>query len=310
MSVIILIFALLAGCAGKETRTIRLGMLPITDNLPFWVAEQKGYFEQQGVKVELVGFDSAMKRDAALTGGQIDGALGDILAVSLLNNGGTKVKIVSLGLGATPEEGRFCLLAAPGTDIKSVQDLKNVGIGCSLKTIQEYVLDNLLATSGLREEEIRKVAIPDISLRLNSLLEGSIKAAILPDPLAALAEIKGARLILDDTRQNISQTVIYFRQDVLDRDRDAVQKVMRAYAQAVQDIMADPEAYKDLLASRARVPQEVLSSRQHGMRLVFSPPTLPTQDQIEKVQRWMVRRGLLARAYSYTDLVDAQVLNP
>jgi len=306
-----LLFILSAGgCAREEARPIRLGLLPITDNLPFWVAEEKGYFKQQGVKVELVGFDSAMKRDAAITGGQIDGALGDILAVSLLNSGGTNVKIVSLGQGVTPEEGRFSILAAPNSGITSLQDLKNVGIGCSLKTIQEYVLDNLLTANGFREEEIKKIAIPNMSLRLNSLLQGSIKAAILPDPLAALAETKGARLLLDDTRENISQTVIYFREDVLDRDMAAARKIMRAYAQAVEDIMADPDAFNNLLATKAGTPKEVLVSKDHGMRLLFSPPTLPQEDQIERVQRWMVRRGLLARPFAYTDLVEQRVLNP
>ncbi|MGQ9498500.1 MAG: MetQ/NlpA family ABC transporter substrate-binding protein [Desulfotomaculales bacterium] len=301
---------LVAGCAEEEARPIRLGMLPITDNLPFWVAEEKGYFEQLHVKVELVGFDSAMRRDAAITGGQIDGALGDILAVSLLNNGGTKVKIVSLGQGVTAEEGRFSILAAPNSNITSVQDLKGEGIGCSLKTIQEYVLDNLLTSNGFREEEIKKVAIPDMSLRFSSLLEGSIKAAILPDPLAALAETKGARLLLDDTRENISQTVIYFREDILNRDMDAVRKIMRAYARAVEDIAADPGAFNNILATKARTPEEVLVSKEHGMRLLFSPPTLPGEDQIQRVQQWMVRRGLLARPFTYADLVESRVLNP
>lgn len=302
----VLFLSLAAGCTGKQD--ITFGVLPIADNLPFWVAEEKGYFAREGVSVHLVSFDSAVKRDAALTGGRIDGALGDILAVSLLNNGGTKVKIVSLGLGATAEEGRFSILAAPNSGITSVADLKNTGIGCSLKTIQEYVLDNLLTAEGFREEEIKKISIPDMSVRLNSLLEGSIKAAILPDPLAALAETRGARLVLDDTRTNISQTVIYFREEVLEHNRAAVKKIMRAYARAVEDIMARPESFHTLLATKVRLPLEVLASGQHGMRLVYSFPALPAEEQILRVQRWMVRKGLLERPFSYRDLVETGVL--
>ncbi|MDI6709427.1 MAG: MetQ/NlpA family ABC transporter substrate-binding protein [Thermoanaerobacterales bacterium] len=291
-----------------KTPPLRLGMLPIQDNLPFWVAERKGYFADEGLQVELIGFPSAMERDSALAAGQIDGALGDILAVAQLNNGGTKVRIVSVGQGATAEEGRFAILASPKSSISSVDQLKNVPIGCSLKTINEYVVDQLLTGAGLKPEEIKKNQMPKIPLRLEALLNGTLQAAVLPDPIAALAEVKGARLILDDTRENITQTVIYFREPVLEQNLEGVQRLMRAYARAVEDIQAGPSAFNDLLAEKARVPQEVLSSSAHGMQVLFSPPQLPTEDQVRRVLDWMSANGLLDRPLGYQDLVDGRVL--
>jgi len=167
----------------------------------------------------------------------------------------------------------------------------------------------MLADAGFTEDEIAKILIPKIPVRLDSLLSGTIKAAVLPDPFAAMAEIKGAPLILDTTTNNLAHTVIYFRQEALDENREAVKGVMRAYARAAADIMEDPAAYKDCLAEKARVPMEVLESSDHGMEIVYSPPMGPTEKMINPVLDWMNDRGLLRSTITYADLVDEQVLN-
>jgi len=317
MGLALILLLVVSGCMGGSSSTpeakndtvpLRLGMLPIQDNLPFWVAEQKGYFADEGLQVELIAFPSAMERDSAMAAGQIDGALGDILAVAQLNNGGTDVRIVAVGQGATAEEGRFAILASPQSSITSADQLRNVPIGCSLKTINEYVVDQLLTGAGLKPEEIKKYQMPKIPLRLEALLNGTIEAAVLPDPTAALAEVKGARLILDDTKENITQTVIYFREPVLAENLDGVKRLLAAYARAVQDIQADPSAFNDLLAEKARIPQEVLSSSAHGMKILFSPPALLSEEQIARVVNWMNDKGLLDRPLGYGDLVDERVL--
>ncbi len=311
-----LMTTVVTGCGGdatddasEQSRTIKLGMLPIADNLPFWVAEERGYFADEGVEVELVDFPSALERDSALTAKAIDGALGDIIAVAQLNDGGTPLTIVSLGQGVTAAEGRFAILVAPNSDITELEQLKGVEIATSANSIMEYLIDTLLTDAGFAEDEIAKILIPKIPVRLDSLLSGTIEAAILPDPLAALAEIRGARLILEDTKtDNVSQTVIYFREDVLRENTDEVRAVMRAYARAVEDIMDDPEAFGDILAEKARVPVEVLESTDHGMEIIFSPPAVPTEEMINPVLEWMYARDLLGNRVTYADLVDEQVL--
>ncbi|MGC7846990.1 ABC transporter substrate-binding protein [Desulforudis sp. 1088] len=300
---------LVSGCTREKEKPLRLGMLPITDNLPFWVAEAKGYFGDAGVEVELVHFPSALERDTAIQAGQIDGALGDIIAVAQLNAGGSPVKIVSIGQGVTAEEGRFAILASPKSDITEPSQLKGVPVACSLKTIMEYVVDELLVSAGLGPEEIKKVQIAKIPQRLDALLNGTVQAAVLPDPIAALAEVKGARVIVEDTAgANITQTVIYFRQETLDHNGRAVKKLMQAYARAVEDIQASPRAYDTLLAEKARVPAPVLENSNHGMKVLFSPPQVPTEEQISRVVEWMTAHGILAKPMRYDDLVDKRVL--
>ncbi|MFZ5595497.1 MAG: ABC transporter substrate-binding protein [Bacillota bacterium] len=297
-----------AGCSNKKgDDVIRIGMLPIVDALPFYVASEKGYFQEEGLNVQLTGFDSAMERDSALQAGEIDGTLGDVLAVAALNNSGTPVKIVSLGLGETGKEGRFAILASPGSGITKPEDLKNVPVAISTNSIIEYVTDSILMEQGLKSDEIKKESIPKIPLRFNMLLENKIKAACLPDPMAALAQSKGARLVADDTSSNLSQTVIYFRDEFLGRNPGAVTKFLRAYGRAASEINSNPGAYKGLLVEKARVPQEALEVFDIDH---YPSPQPPDKVQVERVVSWMMDKGLLKQQYKYEDLVRDDLLPP
>lgn len=295
----------IAGCGGKQEEKIRVGLLPIVDSLPFHVALEKGFFQDEGINVQIINFDSAMERDSALQAGEIDGTLGDVLAVAALNNSGTGVKMVSLGLGETGKEGRFAILSSPGSGITRPEELKNVPVAISTNSIIEYVTDNLLLGQGLKPGEIKKESIPKIPVRLNMLLENKIKAACLPDPLAALAQSKGARLVVDDTSTNLSQTVIYFRNDFLNKDPKAVTKFLKAYGRAAGEINQKPEAYRNLLVEKARVPQEALGVFQMDH---YPAPQLPDRKQVEKVVKWMAEKGLLKQQLKYEDITRVDLL--
>jgi NitT/TauT family transport system substrate-binding protein len=269
------------------------------------VALDKGYFKDEGINVELIIFESALERDSAVQAAEVDGVLGDILAVASLNNSGTDVKIASLALGESGKEGRFAILSSPASDITRPEQLKNIPVSISANSLIEYVTDNLLLESGLKPDEIKKEAIPKIPVRFNLLLENKIQAACLPDPQAALAESKGAKLVIDDTSSNLSQTVIYFRDQYLDKNSNSVVKFFNAYARAAKDINDNPAAYTDLLIEKARVPKEALGiyAMDH-----YPVPQLPEREQVDRVVKWMRAKDLIKTDYTFEDLVRPDLL--
>lgn len=290
----------------QELKPIKLGVLPIEDNLPLYLAEAQDMFAKEGLKVELVPFDSARERDAAMQAGQIDGEIADLVAVALLKKGGTDVRVASVGLGAKPEEGRFALLAAPKGRVKTVIDLKNTPVAISENSIIEYVTDNLLLAGGLKKEEIKKVAISSIPARMEALSSGQVEAAVLPDPLATLAEKNGARLIADDTKINLSQTVLLFRKQVIDENKAAVMKVVKIYGQAGRELTANPDKYRPLFIEKARVPAPIKDTYKSP---VFSPFQAPTIDDVAKVMNWMVEKKLLKKPFNYDEIVDGSLIS-
>ncbi|AEA46608.1 MetQ/NlpA family ABC transporter substrate-binding protein [Archaeoglobus veneficus] len=305
------IAVLFAGCQTEKPESvtsekatekvkIRIGLLPIEDTFPVTVAKEGGLFEKYGVEVEIVPFQSALERDAALQAGEIDACIADPLAVILLRNAGYDVRIVSLCLGATPEEGVFAILAAPNSSINSVKDLEGRKIAISSNTIIEYVTDIMLKSYGV--ENVEKVEIKQIPVRMQTLLAGQVDAATLPEPLASLAAFRGAKLVLSDAMmdRSISQTVIVFRGELVDSKPDAVNAFLKAYGEAAEKINANPESYREEFIEKARIPKDIAEN--YKMPHYPHPQQYP-KEFYEEVHEWAVEKGLLSKEIPYEEAV-------
>lgn len=311
----------LSGCSSQEGKTVqettspapsglsqplKIGVLPIEDNLPLFVAEAEKSFAAAGLNVELVPFPSALERDAALQAGNIDGEAADIVAACLLKKGGSDVRIAAITLGVTPQEGRFVLLGSPNSNFKSAQDLAGVKIGISENTIIEYVTDKLLAQNGVNPDQVQKLSIPKLPMRLQMLTSNQIPATLLPDPMASLAEKQGAKVILDDTKSanNISQVVLLFRKDSIDAKGDAIKKLIEVYGAAAKALTENPDRYRSLLIEKAKIPAPIKDTYKSP---TFSAPQPPTEQEVADVVNWMVDKKLLSSPYMYDELVDTSL---
>ena len=298
LAILLTISLLLLGCASHETK-IRVGILPIEDALPIVVGVEEGVFKKYGLEVEVVNFNSALERDAALLAGEVDAVITDPLAIILLRNQGYDVRITSLCLGKTPEEGVFAILAAPNSDIWKVEDLEGRQIAISSNTIIEYVTDMILSKYGITYE---KMEVKQIPTRLRMLLDGKVEAATLPEPLASFAVSKGARLIVSDAMldESVTQTVIAFRGEVVDKNKDAIRKLFKAYAEAVKEINSNPEKYRKKFIEIARVPEEI--SESYKMPKYPEPEKFPEEFYL-KYLNWAYRKGLISKEIPYEEAV-------
>lgn len=309
---IILVFCLIAfttvlqvGCSTFEKQDpnlkLKIGALPIEDTLPILVAQQQGYFAQQGIEVELIKFQSAVESQSGIQSGQLDGLITDTIVAILLNNSGLDVRITSLTLGAIPEEGRFAIVSAPGSDIRSPIDLKGKTIGISNNSIIEYVTDRLLEEAGLDSSEVTKISVPKIPVRVEMLLSKQIDAITIPDPLISFAEFRGSTIIIDDTvTQNLSQAVIVMTGKALKEKRDTLKLFYMAYAKAVQDINANPEDFKELLIQNVNIPEAIADS--YNIQK-YPNLQLPQKKEIDNVIDWLEDKQLLNKPANYEELI-------
>ncbi len=305
ISVVVMIVAvcLLSGC--KED-TLKVGILPNEEALPIFVAEQEELFKKHGVNVEIVSFQSAAERDAALQAGAVDGVEGDLLAVALIRQGGTPVKTVSLVMGTTPEEGRFAMLAAPDT-ITTVEQLKGNQVAISKNTIIEYTADQMLLVKGIDPQEVKKVNITKMPLRVEMLLQKQVTAAVLPDPLAAYAELKGAKVLIDDTKlaDNISQTIYFFRDDAIKDKKTAIRNFLNAFYEGAEMVTENPERYRNLFNEKVQIPVELQKTYPVP---TFSMLQLPSREDTQRVLDWLKTNELLIEPYTYEDIVTDEII--
>ncbi|MDZ4168471.1 MAG: ABC transporter substrate-binding protein [Coriobacteriia bacterium] len=287
---------------------IKIGTLPTEDSLPLWVAEDKGYIGEEGVPgFEIVVFQSAQERDVAFASGAIDGYMGDIIASANLEAAGTGVTLATVMLGADQSQGRFGIAAPKGwkgaTGIEALTELAGVPVGTSSATIQEYVLDGLMAEAGVPADQVKVEEVKKVPVRYELLMSGKLKAAALPEPFLSLAESEGAVLVADDTtsKSNLSQTVLGISDTFMSEagGTETVDALMRAWDRAVADINADPEAYRPLLVEQARLPKPLETTYQVN---TYPTHTLPTKAEVDAVITWMKGKGYLESEVTYEDL--------
>lgn len=281
--------------------TLRIGVLPITDVVPFYIAEQQGYFKQQGLNVELVPVSSAAERDQLMATQQIDGQLNDLVSTVLFNAQTPRIKIVRKARQAFPNAPQFWILVPKDSAIKTPQDLKGVEIGISQNSVIEYVTQRMLEREGLSVSDIKTTNIPAIPTRFQLLMQGQLKAANLPDPLASLAIQQGAKIVVDDSKYSeFSLSVISFRAEIVEKRVDDVKKFLAAYDTAINDIRTKPDQFRNILIAQARVPDQLKDKYPFPP---FPDPSIPTQAQWDDVVQWAMEHKLISARVSYESSV-------
>ncbi|GAB4421201.1 MAG: hypothetical protein Kow00106_18030 [Anaerolineae bacterium] len=314
-SVVLLVVWLMVGTTplsgraqAQEVPTLRMGLLPILDVLPFYVAEQAGYFAAEGVNIELVPVSSALERDQLLIAGEIDGMLNDLISTGIFNQDEPLIQIVALARRAYPDHPQFRILAAPGSNITIPSDLTNVEIGISENSVIHYITQRILEAEGLNAADLKFRAEPNIPVRFQLLMEGQLQAVCLPDPLAQAAIVGGAILVADDTalvEQQISQSVLSFRTEIIEKQPQAVEGFLRAWMRAAEDINADPEAYRDLWLEKTNVPDSVKDT--------YALPPFPvyeitTEEAWNDTIAWLIEQDIVDNAAAYEDSVNPTFL--
>ncbi|MCX6082474.1 MAG: MetQ/NlpA family ABC transporter substrate-binding protein [Chloroflexi bacterium] len=290
----------------SKTSTLKIAVIPVIDTLPIFVAQAEGLFEKNNIKVELIPVASAPERDQIMQAGQADGTLNETLAVMLFNKDKVQIQAVRYGLMATENSGHFFILSSAQSGINDITGLKGVEIGISQGTIIDYVTTRLLESQGFTQDEIKTIAVPKIPDRMALLASGELKAAVMPDPLAALAVQQGANIIIDDSiNPKLGASVISFRKEFLDANPGMIKAFLEAIETAVTLINSDPGKYSNLLAEHKIVPQPLI-----GKYVIpkFPIKGVPSEAEWNDVLAWAKSRSLFSANISYADSVNPSFL--
>ena len=301
----------LAGCSLNASSAedgsapaMRIGTMQTEDALPFWIAQQEGLYDAEGVSVDIVTFQSAQELSAAFASGDIDAAMTDVQTAATLKASGTDVSLAWVTLGADASQGRFGIMTSPESGITSLADLAGTPIGVGSNTVPEYVMDRLMEKAGVPDDQIVKEEIKKLPVRFESMTNNQVAAAALPGSLLALGESSGMVLLADDSQgDNISQSVLAVRADWASSEgADALSKASAAWDAAVDRVNADPESYRSLLVESANLPAPVAETYRIS---TYPKASTPAAAMVQPVLDWMLEKGYLSSAMAYDESTGA-----
>jgi NitT/TauT family transport system substrate-binding protein len=288
------------GLAPDGTSHITVGTMATEDFLPVWAAAADGILTDDKISVDVVVFQSAQELSAALTAGEVDFAMTDIVVAASLNAGGTPIILEWVTLGATTDQGRFGIITSPDSGYTSLTDLAGVPIAVGSDTMLEYVMDSLLTDAGVPTDQIVTEEVKKVPVRYEMVNANQVGAAVLPGTLLYLGEQQGLITIADDTQaaHNYSVSVMVSRAEfgLSVEGQAAFERLRMAWNEQVEQINADPESFRALLVEKTSLPEAIASSYP-----IPTYPTVskPTADMVDPVLAWMFNKGYLDHRVGY-----------
>ena len=220
----------------EDDIVVRIGQL--SGHLLPVVALENGYFEEEGVKVELFTFGGGPAEIEAYTAGELDIIeTGDLPFLNGISNG-LDLHVIGTYSNSTKVNG---LVATIDSGIKDYQDLKGKRLAVPFGTNIQALLYQYLELGGLTPEdaEILNLSNPDA---VNALASGDIDAAVLWNPhLGKAAALENTVLISNTDEIRTFVCPISTSQQFIDEHHDTVGKTLRALNKASEFSKTNPE---------------------------------------------------------------------
>jgi NitT/TauT family transport system substrate-binding protein len=172
---------------GQELKIVKIGVVNLSTDIAFYLAEKRGYLKAEGLKADFAYFDSGAKMILPLGTGDLDTG-GGAASAGLYNavDRGIELRLVA-DKGMSVESYDYKALVvrkdlAESGAVKSLSDLKGKKIAVVAQgAADESVLHQALLKGGLKDADIDRVYIP-FSQQLVALQNKGIDAAIAGEP--------------------------------------------------------------------------------------------------------------------------------
>ncbi len=274
--------------------TLNLGIVSYTAlQWPLFVAQSIGSFDQQGLDLDVSLLGGAPQVTAAMLGGSVDVANGDMYAV---------IRAVERGANIAEFMSEFpvpiyALMSSP--NVNSYADLRGQTIIVdSPSGVTRYLTGRMIAQGGLAPDDVSYTFAGGTPDRLSALSSGTVAAAILAQPFDFAAERQGYRRLgnSNDVVRTFEFIGYNARRDWMSRNEDTLARFIRGY-KAGQRWLYDPankeqaiQVLSDqtrLSAEDSRATYELYVEREHS----FPESLRPTEAGMQAVLDSLVQLG-------------------
>ena len=288
MTIVILAALAPAGISVAQAprRTLVIGMPVTPPNLPHlgvYVAKDLGYFEEEGINLELAAFESGLQ---SLRGG-VSGSV-DILGASsepVINAISRGAKIRSIFSYAH----RLTVVMAAQESVRRPADLRGKNLGIQeVGAFREVMTRAVLHSAGLTQQDVNYVPVSSAGY-ITALIGNKIDTAILHIDQAYMARTKKASLHPLVPLWEIMPSYWYgtfsTTEELLRKDSDLLARAVAAIIKAHRFMYRNKERTLDLASKHTGYPKEVLG---------------PAYDALAAAKVWPVNDGMPAEMVQVT----------
>lgn len=267
-----------------DSMTLKVGLMPTFDCLPFYVAKEKGFYDSIKANVSFLTYGSAMDADTAFKGKTVDGMFTDLCHVAALSSEGYNLNVIA------GTYGRQVLVGSKTVRIRKMKDLKERMIAIARGDQSKLFLQAMLKRNKIGRDIIYLPQINNLQIRYTMLCNGQVDAAILPEPYAAMAQMGKNKALSDNDAFGINLSCMVMSERAQKKKNTEIRRLMMGYNMAVEAInKSKPKAFAKILTTYYHIPAAVADT----FRLPkFHKASVPSVEEWKCALSWMQSEGL------------------
>lgn len=296
---------LMAGAASAQQK-VRFAYLKSTTLLPFFLAEQKGYFKAEGLDVEFIAVAGGPAVAAAIAGGSAEIGYAAPSPIAAAREQGQPYRFF-IGLEREQYPGKTwgAIIATEKSGVTKLADLagKTVTVGPPAG-LCELMVREWLHHSGVRFDQIKPLFIPFPQMQA-ALEVGNADAACIIEPFltAALAskakpvKLTGGYLAAHPKSYIVDG--IFAKDDWIAANTKTIDAIKRAVLKAGTELAKDKTVVGAILKDEFRFPPALMDK----IRMDYGSNVGIAVEDFEPIIERMKARGMLKSAITAADLV-------
>ena len=278
------------------------------------IAEEKGYFREEGLEVENRLVQSGGEMPALIKSGEAQVSFESPYTVLALATEGVKVKVVApmADIGDTQ-----CVVARPGVGIVNSKDLEGKRIGVAEGSGVMLAIRNMCYELKV---DMNRITFVPLSPRnqLQAMEAGSIDAMACWEPWISIAQANGGTLLFSGLNSYLGDkqgkvdwlsfyTTMQVSDDYLQGHAEEVEAMLRALEKATNFINESPDEAAAIIAGRLNLEKgqvrRIMADNHYSMAI-----DQHFRSSCEEMSSFMMKVGQIKEAPIFWDYVNADYL--
>ncbi|MEA2379302.1 MAG: NitT/TauT family transport system substrate-binding protein [Thermoleophilaceae bacterium] len=249
------------GGGGSGPTTIKVGVIPIADVAPLYLGIDKGFFEQEQLKIEPQLAEGGAAITPAVVSGDFQIGFSNTISLLIAASKGLPVQIISQGVlaGKTEREAWADLLVPKDSPVKDGHDLEGKTIAVNtLNNICEVTIKASLEKDGVAVDtlEFTEVPFPDMNAALE---QKRVDGACVVEPFVSQGKAAGARGIdpfYVRTAPDLTVATYFTTKQYAEQNADVVDHFVRAINRSLEYAQTHPDEVRKVLLDYTEIPPE------------------------------------------------------
>lgn len=243
----------------KELQRVTVGIQTSPAMALVMVAKDKGFFEKQGLDVELKEFTAGKFALEAFLGGSLDFSISGDVPVALASLQGNKFVVPAQVVGKTVNEVRVVARKEAGLDTADQYfNAKKRKLATSIGGGPEFFTYEFLNKLGISKDQVEIVSQTPKDMPA-ALVSGSVDAIAIFDPFAYIGEKQlGDKAITFKDETIYSELYVIEAKESVKEDSATLEKLLKGLVEAEKFTKNNPEEAKAVVMKYTKLDKETV----------------------------------------------------